>query len=520
MQVLQPGGIPVSRLTCGFCGFVSPRLTYREEPWAPYYRAVYCTGPDLAQTPRLSGVGYHRHDSAENYVPPRAHQRYDDPGLDPATLVNIRAIQPPGPEVPVEDWADYSWGFLFHEACWGLLEQASEPDLVSVEALWRILLSVPCGSELPNWGHNYGGLFVGTTKDLSKGEHFVLMGPNSNLVIPSTFSNPFKVPEMEKLVASLRIRPGECSRVGPGHSTAAIRAEAASPCREPFGRLPPELKELLLCYLESPAAAKLRLASREIASVPLGQQFFRSRFWPDREMHVFFDAFLLPPSDMRSTHWQGLFWQLKTKLKYNKVGLGERNRIRIWNQTIKPLADATSLVVRMSELQGDHYWDYVDDEDLGSGWKIVQTARFRQPAAFGEFGRPMHKAEVELPEEAAREVHVSLMPFFGLNYVTGLRFVFDESPEVELGYILRGYEARLPVEGYLAGFHAAVDECGIRALALIMGRHMMSEYLDWAGQVGSLPYVPIKSLGQGLRRLRAAFDVSAILEHGLPEDTR
>lgn len=583
---MQNSNWPVSRLTCGFCGFVNPHLNTGAANWAPYYRAVYCTGdPDADPTTaatksggncraQLSGVGYHQVNSAENSVPPLAHQRYDDPDLDPSTCVIIQDIKPPGPGVLPEDRPGYAWGFLFHEACWALLEQALKPDDAAggavdmIDALWRVLQSVPCGSELPNWGHNYGGLYMGTVKDLCKGEHFVLMGPNSNLVIPSTYANPFRVPEVQKVVLSLRNRHND--KKGPAKATVTVadtnaltaatesNGEAGVPRnrssstlsanKDPFGRLPKELRDLLLCYLETPAVTSLRLASREIAALPLSQTFFRSRFWPGRELHVFFDAFLLPPAEMRGTDWTRLYRHLKTSLRHNKVGLGERNRLRIWTQTVRPLADAMRAVSAMGPLRGgargsssdahsnftSRWWELdLAAIELMMDWKAVKTARCRAPEAFGELGRVLHRAEVELPlGKPVRGVYVSLVPFFRAQYITGLRFVFGKNSDsdsgatvgdVELGYVLggktknkdqqhqdTGYEEYLPVnDGPLVGFYAAIDECGFRALSLLTAKNKMSEYTEWVGELGALPAVAIKRRGvDGLRHVRAAFDVS------------
>ncbi|KAK7962620.1 F-box domain-containing protein [Apiospora aurea] len=561
---MQNATWPVSRLTCGFCGFVNPHLNTGAATWAPYYRAVYCTGdPDDvdptttlgtaasatigSNRPQLSGVGYHQVNSAENSVPPLAHQRYNDPDLDPSTCVTIRDIRPPGPDVPPDERAGYAWGFLFHEACWALLEQALKPDDMNaaagadagngngnstavIEALWRVLQSVPCGTELPNWGHNYGGLYMGTVKDQCKGEHFVLMGPNSNLVIPSTYANPFRIPEVQKIVESFRIRLDDVIKesvaaaatatVGAGTPTAPSNETppsiersnggVASPIGgttkangDPFARLPQELRELLLCYLATPDVANLRAASREIAGLPLSQPFFRSRFWPGRELH------------MRGTDWARLYRHLKTNLRYNKVGLGERNRLRIWAQTVRPLADA---------MRFWRWWD-LDAPELMMDWKAVKTARCRAPEDFGELGRVLHRAEVELPaNQPLRGIYVSLVPFFGARYISGLRFVFEHggggvaAADVELGYVLRGkkqqqHYADTGCEEYLAvngetlvGFYAAIDECGFRALSLLTAKNTMSEYVDWVGELGALPAVAIKARGAGLRRVRAAFD--------------
>ncbi|KAI1841405.1 hypothetical protein JX266_012416 [Neoarthrinium moseri] len=510
------------KLTCGLCGFVPPGAQPDTTGWAQYYRAVYCVGPDPSAEPTLSGVGFQRPQDPEHVVPAAAHQRLEegDPGLYPSAggLVRVRDVKPPGPEVPAEEQVDFAWGFVFHEACWAVLEQAVTPASVDVPALWRVLCSVPCGSDVPNWGHNYGGLYMGTMRDQTKGEHFVLLGRNSNLVIPSTFSDPYKVPEIERLVANLRIRPGperdERDETDNGGPEPAVSMGRKSPGgsmgnKDPFALLPTELKELLLSYTESPAVASLRLASRAMASMPLTQHFFRSRFWPEREMHAFFDAFLLPESEVRGTDWTRLYWQLKTRLRFNRVCLGERNRLRIWNQTIKPLTEAVSQITKMSPLMGgpDWIWD-TQGADLETDWKILSTSRFHAPLAFGEVRRAVYRAEVEIPADRLTGVFISFVHFFNTRYITGLRFVSEGGSGVEIGYILSRAEEYLPVYGSLDGFFCAVDECGFRALALLTGQHMVTEYLSWVGEGDSLSVRPLKSSGTRLRKLRASFDVS------------
>lgn len=537
MAAIHPQ-LPISKLTCGFCGFISPQSS--SDVWAPYYRAVYTVGRqegaaaapgapvDTSPFPRLSGVGFHRHDREENYVPAHAHQRWDDSAPDgqadtsgqevqPLDLIQIRDIKPPGPEIAWHEQDDYAWGFLFHEACWAVLEQAVKPAEVDIQVLWRILCSVPCGSELPNWGHNYGGLYMGTMRDQSRGEHFVLLGRNSNLVIPSTFYDPYRVPELERLVSSMRIRGREDEpNTADGTTNGTAEDETISTvgrlgARDPFTVLPLELKELLLCYMASADAVNLKLASRAVAATPLTQHFFQSRFWPRHEMGAFFDAFLLPGSEMRGTDWQRLYRQLKTRLRYNRVGLGERNRLRLWNSTLRPLAEAMGRVQKMSDLRGgpEWAWDTAGASALQSDWLICTTAKLKAPLAFGGIRRAVYRAEAELPSDRMSGVYVCFTEFFGSRYMTGLRFVFEQAAEVQIGYILRESEEFLSVYGSLGGFHCATDECGFRALALVTGRDTSTEYLVWAGQPESLMVVPLLSAAKGgVKRIRASFDVS------------
>ncbi|KAH8682317.1 hypothetical protein BX600DRAFT_448249 [Xylariales sp. PMI_506] len=515
--------VPANKLTCGLCGFMYPQFNPDNNLWSPYYRAVYCAGPDPSTAPRLSGVGYHYDDQEDNYVPAEYHQRYDDADLAPLSMIQIRDIKPPGADVPAEEQADYAWGFVFHEACWGVLEQAVKPGEINIDALWRILCSVPCASGLPNWGHNYGGLYLGNMKDQAKGEHFVLLGRNSNLFIPSTFASPLRVPELELLVKSMRIRTAGSNDDENGDSAVAdgeeitIQPSIGDSRRDPFAKLPLELREMLFCYTNSRGAANLRLSSRACAATPLTQLFFQSRFWPNREMHLYFDAFLLPSSEMRGTDWMRLYREIKFRLKGNRVVLGERNRQRLWRQTIQPLANAMEQVQGLGRLKGNPKWKWNSDlSDLQDGWKSVRTSRLRSPLAFGELRRIVYSTEIEMPESITG-VNISFMEFFGSYYITGLRFTLAERSDLEIGYIHQSSEEYLPVSGSLKGFHVAADECGFRAVALITGQHMVSEYLEWAGNHGMLPSMPLKAAGSGFRRLRASFDGFRLQALFIPE---
>ncbi|KAI0023831.1 hypothetical protein F4780DRAFT_727980 [Xylariomycetidae sp. FL0641] len=489
-----------NKLTCGFCGFIRPSHGLADgRPWTPYFRAVYCTGP-RADAPLLSGLGHHEPGRVgAYYVPAESHQRFDDPDLRPASLIAVHGVTPPGPEIPDSEKFVYSWGFVFHDACWQLLVQASAPDEVDIGALWRILLSVPYACDLPNWGHNFGGLYLGTSRDESRGDHFVLLGRHSHLVIPSTFANPLDVPELAGLLRKLRI-DGDSDGKKYGRKASQIAmTSGVNNCPDPFAKLPFELRELLLAYVRSSDVVSLRLASRSMASMPLSQQFFRSRFWPGRELEAVFDGFLLSPDERMGLDWEALYREMKTRLKYNQVCLGERNRLRIWKQTVKPLAKAIDSLRNTSPLCGetDHEWA-PDGGDHPEDYEVE---------AFNHLKRKILRSEVELPDVPVKEVHVSLLDFFGARYVTGLRFSFAECGDVKLGYISRLREEKLPFEAELKGFHLAKDESGIRAIAAYTD--VLSEYLKWVGDDDPSRFsfhLTVKSDGNVVRLIKAAFD--------------
>ncbi|KAI8955581.1 hypothetical protein F4801DRAFT_574328 [Xylaria longipes] len=492
-------------LTCGYCGVGHRHGWVFDSHWSTYYRAIYCVGSN-SDDPRLSGLAYYREQDENNYLPPEAHQRYDDLHLDPLKLITIQSVTPPGPDVPDSEKQRYAWGFRFHDSCWRLIEQASIPEPVNLKMLWRILRSVPHSSHLPFWGHNFGGLYLGGRRTYQGGNHFVLLGGVSNLMIPSAYYDPFEVPELKTRLAQTRIKTVGAIPVNENSRPLLPSPAAAAASFDPFSRLPPELRELVLTFVATEDILSFRLSSRVIAATPLSQYFFKSRFWPGRELEVFFDAFLLGPSDRAGIDWWELYRLSKERIKNNLVGLGERNRLRIWKQTVRPLTQAVEEVARLSDLKGKSDWLQNSEDTPKISWKSVESSRSLDPELFGELNRQVFEAEIDLPSSNIEAIHVSLIEFFGTKFISGLAFETEHGEDIEIGYTIPGSEEPLIVEAGLEGFHLAVDDCGFGAISPYTSQHMGSEYLDWVGDRDDLPVQTLKCSGGTIRRIRATFD--------------
>ncbi|KAI0446483.1 hypothetical protein F4803DRAFT_547208 [Xylaria telfairii] len=502
-------------LTCGFCGTGNRHGWVFDSHWSTYYRAIYCIGSNTNE-PRLSGLAYYRDQDEKNYLPPETCQRYDDLHLDPLSLITIQSVTPPGPDIPDSDKIRYAWGFRFHESCWRLIEQASVPQPVNLKMLWRILRSVPHSSHLPFWGHNFGGLYSGARRTYQSGNHFVLLGGVSNLMIPSAYYDPFDVPELKARLAQTRIKTED--EILAHH---ALRSLVISPATsagfDPFSKLPLELREVIITYVATEDILPFRLSSRVIASTPLSQYFFKSRFWPGRELEVFFDAFLLGPSDRAGIDWRELYKLSKKQIKYNMVGLGERNRLRIWKQTVRPLTQAVDEVSRLSDLKGRSDWLQDSEETPKISWKSVETSRSLDPELFGELTREVFEAEIYLPSSKIEAIHVSLIEFFGTKFISGLAFETEHGEDIEIGYTIPGSEEPVIVEAGLQGFHIAVDDCGFGAISPYTSQHMESEFLDWVGDKDDLPIQTLRCSGGPIRRIRATFDGFRMQALHIPE---
>ncbi|KAK5630501.1 hypothetical protein RRF57_006216 [Xylaria bambusicola] len=478
-------------LICGLCGVDSRRISQEHHQWSRYYRAIYCVGLE-SQRPQLSGLASHRQGDEIEYLPPLAHQRFDDEGLIPV-IDHYSRFRPARGSRARED-AGYAWGFRFHDSCWRLVEQASAPDPVDLKLLWRILLSVPHTATLPLWGHNFGGLYLGSRRDYPRGNHFVILGALSNLVIPSAYRDPLEVPELKTRLAQQRIKTDDTLSL---NAKSIHLSPSPTGSFDPFSALPVELREIILTYVATEDILSFRLSSRVIAATSLSQYFFQSRFWPCHELGFFFDAFLLSPTEKAGIDWRELYRSSKARIKYNMVGLGERNRLRIWKQTVQPLTQAIHEITRLSELKGRSESDWSQElaDNPRPTWTAIETSQCLDPELVGDITRQLYQAEIELPSSKIEAIHVSLIDFFGAKYISGLAFETEDGEDIEIGYIMPGSEEPLLVEASLEGFHAAVDYCGFKAISPYTSQHMQSEYLDWVGDKEDLPVRTLRCSG-------------------------
>jgi hypothetical protein len=489
---------PRTEFTCGLCGAsISGRNAFGNHPWLTYYRAIYCRG-SRSDEPRLSGLACRREAAGVNYLPAQSHQRFDDSRLDPQSLITIHHVSPLEPDAPEVEKEAHTWGYQFHDSCWKLLEQACAPRPVDLKALWRILLSVPHVGDIPNWGHNYGGLYRSSRRVYDEEGRFFYLGSPSGLLIPSVYHDPFRIPELDARLARRPVKTDD--KLPKDENSRPITASpTASADADPFSRLPVEIREMILIHMATQDILSFRLSSRAIAATGLSNFFFQSRFWNDREVDVFFDGFLLNPRDKGAIDWKELYISLKGRLNLNLFGLGERNRLRIWKQTVQPLTRVMDAISCLSSLNGKRNLSKGSEDGCGSIWKGFVCIHYEVGLQYAV------EAEILVPISDIEVVHVSLVDFFGTKYVSGLRFTTWRGNH-RMGYILPGCEVSFAVESKLWGFSMAFDQRGIFALAVRMGQNMESEYLTIAGEQQRSLDSHLEFYGT-LLHLRASFDV-------------
>ncbi|PGH15808.1 hypothetical protein AJ79_02189 [Helicocarpus griseus UAMH5409] len=135
----------INTLRCSLCGFhVAGTKTLRT------------LGPGT----NTVGVGiYDDPDSQVCVVPAKENGRWDDPGYESAPKMEFDAFNL---------CYGMRWqGFIFHEACWSLLQQVYRDKQTPIARILEVLesLPIPLTDCAPNWDHNYGGLKPLTKKD-------------------------------------------------------------------------------------------------------------------------------------------------------------------------------------------------------------------------------------------------------------------------------------------------------------------------------------------------------------------
>ncbi|KAK4143400.1 uncharacterized protein C8A04DRAFT_28823 [Dichotomopilus funicola] len=152
--------MPYFHQICALCGCqilaAEPTGPVR---WNNEFRAVYVrTIRTQDPVAFLTGVGKHTQPGSRTvHAPFDTQMHWSDDEFQPSTRNLISALDRnpvPQTDIPV--------GFLFHDACWRLFEEACKPRPIPLDRLAQVLISLPIyhpagPNVLLDWGHNFGG---------------------------------------------------------------------------------------------------------------------------------------------------------------------------------------------------------------------------------------------------------------------------------------------------------------------------------------------------------------------------
>ncbi|TKW48683.1 hypothetical protein CTA1_11015 [Colletotrichum tanaceti] len=375
-------------------------------------------------------------------------------------------------------------GFVFHEACWDLLEKAFHPRKVLLSRLFDICSSLPfpMNGVSIGWGHDYGGPVLVDhehhfpwEEDRSADREYLEPDPVLN-------ANPFEVPEVQHILT-------EAPELPPS-STLSVSI-TVTPGRDPFHILPGEIRSVIAMNLPTPDFLNLRLASRVFWTVFDSQQFWASRFRDVSDRSWLFEARdgAQPPRD-----WRWLYRRTNDA----RIGPGLRNRVRIWN-----------LAQKIVEILGFRWVDTgvaSSPKPESSRWVHLAADIWEQPAgsAYSLFDRGcrlFHKHRIAIVDDLTR-LSVSCIQVGDTKYVAGLKLATAAgNTRRQVGYWSTREQSVEISE--IRGFRAAVGSRGVQALQCITGA---SDTQHWIGSPEGSPKTQRLGVDGRVTELEVGFD--------------
>lgn len=378
-------------------------------------------------------------------------------------------------------------GFVFHDACWSLLEQAYHPAPVPRERLFEVCDSLPLvmGRRSLNWGHNYGGAAVIEDKDYFPWEDRVIDRDVQESWFDSPYcADPLAAADVNNLLADTL--HGRSDPENPFLPMRPIRRTG----QDPFNSLPVELCSAVAEYLATSDVLNARHASKSFWHVFHDQQFWASRFWGGLDRSWLFEV---RDNNIAGRDWRSLYHRTAD----SHIGQRLRNRKRIWAL----IQHATAIL--------ELHWGEHPSEPLPEGcrdWVLAAGSMpDHRPKSFCQSekaSRGVRSKQVAIPDGIS-QVSASTIRLGDSGYISGIKLSTPSGEAVRLGYSNgRWYSSEI---SGLAGFNLAVGSGGIHALQCIDGR--TGKPSAWLGCPDDVPQTERLALGHRITALDVGFDV-------------
>ncbi|KAH9909772.1 F-box domain-containing protein [Xylariomycetidae sp. FL2044] len=432
---------------------------------------------------------------APYFAAPAAYDaRWDDPGYDSPQSDCFAVMNQD------RSGKNHRYGFVFHDACWCLLREASPAKAIPLDRLYDVLRSLPIVTsddvDGVDWGHDYGGppekgsgLFpweVGHLRTDETVEHDIVWS-----------ANPYQVTELEQLITEAP-NPLPCIVLT---TSGVLQTEM-----DPFSGLPYELCAAIAMTLPTSDVLNLRLASKSFWPMIHSQQFWRSRFGGLPERSWLFEA-----RDGRQIQdWRWLYHQTSEANR----SPGARNRSRVW-KLLQTVTDLVNLKFPHSPIQFGRPLSL----DTPGLTRVAADIREISETEFEEGGYVLdegccvfYKDHIVIPREASLFT-ASYVPIGDGGYITGIRFVTSSgSATVQSGY-WGSHQRSVAVKG-MVGFHLAVSPRGIQAIRCISEGDNVSQWLGYPSDC--LTTRRLARLG-GIESLELGFDGFKLVSLGAVE---
>lgn len=382
-------------------------------------------------------------------------------------------------------------GFIFHEACWSLLQEAYHPEAVRLARLLEVCRSLPFplqGTGV-SWGHDYGGLVLLDSQSYYPWEERLIERHEGSITCQHAKENPYDVLEIQRLLKE----PPQCPPCWEKLSS----SRPISKKGDYFARLPWEIREEIAIYLPTTDILSIRRASRAFSHIFSSQPLWASRFEANADRGFLFEA----RNSKESRDWRSLY--RRTNDVRSPPGL--QNRKRIWG-LIPSLMDILSM--RWNNSSRLCPWDLNRD---GLRWSEIvgnlrQEQSFGRYCGFNEGCRLFNKQSTSIPD-LLFQIAFSVIRIGDTEYIAGIRFIPSKGMDICLGYRAEGKELFLDVT-VLRGFVSAVGSRGIQALQIITGKGQISQ---WFGCPSESPRTRRLAVFGSIAAVEAGFDVSISL---------
>lgn len=401
-------------------------------------------------------------------------------------------------------------GFLFHGACWALLEKCFQPDSVPLLRLFEVLnsLPIPLNHYATNWGHNYGCLSLLKDRDFYPWADWrrLMEEPDPEHIIE--WCDPYDI--STEIVALLALVPGpegstEHSYSLDNNMEAYTAVVSEGDC---FMRLPVELCLTIASFLPTSDALHARMASRAFWPIFHDQQFWATRF----QIGGIDRSWLFELRGKRCLDWR---WQYRHTQNF-RLSPALRNRKRVWAlvQHVSRILDLqgyglTSTLTSVPEPQ-QHSAPLPDlnVRPVPESVTVSGDLKHLKPGtAFSDFDRGcriFYKRRVQIPKNL-KKVEIFRVDIGGTFYIAGLSFTSATEESIKVGYCSKHYATDSVDTSQLWGFHMSLGDKGLYGLrCVIEGR----EQSRWLGNVSeSLQTERLAHCGSPLEELELGFDV-------------
>lgn len=465
---------------------------------------------------QLTGVGRHADIQIYQYIaPPDPSARWDDPGYDNPEADAFGAMD----GVPQNG----RHGYVFHDACWYLLEKAFAPRDVPLSRVMDVCASIPMemiGHRM-YWGHNYGGMTLPRkenifpwevpTVDLGEDEDLweqngYFLDPRATVEVDEilrgkTQEPPAAPPSLVPAVTLSDRSTNDNNNNGEDNDGGTDHANS-----DPFMNLPQELCSAIALHLSTRDALNIRLASRSFWHIYYSQPFWASRFAGAGERGWFYEF------HERHSHrpWEADWRWIYRGTVHKRLSPGLRNRARIW-ELILGLIPILNLGWADLPDPLPQSWQPppkpAEKGDTNLPWLLVGGSMESDREDFSPLqigGRLLRSERVGVPERVT-SVDVSTTRLANSGYIAGLSLTLVSGAVIRVGRGDFGQGSVRLREG-LMGFHVAVGLNGIHGLQCV-DRGQEGEVSAWLGFVEDVPQTTRLALGSPVAALEIGFDV-------------